>query len=348
MGAMATLMDVARLAGVSKATVSLALNGKRVNETTRQHVLDCAKKLNYVPNRIGRTLSTGKSGTIQLLVINSVKYINFFREISFFYHVLEGILTSAENHQYSLHFDVKNWEDDALPAYFDTKARDRTIDGMLIIPQFIRNYSFMPVLEQRGLPYVILDPCILDERVNSVKMDNYWGAKLVAELFLANNFSNIAMINGPKDHYDASERERGFTETLLEQGVHVRKPAVFYGDFSMKSGFAGMESILGSAKPEAVFCTNDYMAAGALRCLLSRGLRVPGDTALVGYDNTDVASTLYPQLTTVDNKMYELGKVLADSLFGIMEDTGRRAQTVLRPDLVIRETCPAPAAGKND
>lgn len=337
---MATLFDVARLAGVSKATASLALNGKKVNEETRLHVLKCAKTLNYVPNRIGRTLSTGKSGTIQLLVINSVKYINFFREISFYFHILEGILSSAENHQYSLHVDVKNWEDESLMSYFDRKARDRTIDGMLIVPQFIRNYSFLAILKQYELPYIILDPCMSDEGINSVKMDNFYGGRLVADLFHRNGYTEIAMINGPGDHFDGLERERGLKETLLEHGIQVKKPAIYYGDFTMRSGFDGMGDILGSRKPEAVFCANDYMAAGVLRQLRTRGLRVPEDVALVGYDNTEVASTLYPQLTTVDNKMYELGMVLAENLFGLIDRSDATMGGILKPELVIRETCP--------
>jgi len=335
-------MDVARLAGVSKATASLALNGKRVGEATRARVIACAKKLSYVPNRIGRTLSTGKSGTIQLLVVNSVKYINFFREISFFYHIVEGLLTAAESREYSLHFDVKNWEDETLAEYIDMKARDRSIDGMIIVPQFIRHYGFLSVLRKRGLPYVILDPCIGDEDINSVRMDNFYGGKLVADLFISHGFVDLALVNGPRDHYDGSERERGFKDALAEQGLRLTKNMVYFGDFSMMSGYRGMEAILLAGRPRAVFCANDYMAAGALRCLNLHGFKVPEDTALVGYDNTEVASTLFPQLTTVDNKMYELGKALAEELFAVIGGNRPTEGWVLQPELIVRETCPYP------
>ncbi len=335
----ATLGDVAKLAGLSKGTASLALNGRPVNEKTRELVLSCARKLNYVPNGIGRTLSTGKSMTVQLLIINTRYYVDMVKEISFFYHMLEGILTVVEQHQYSLHFDVKHWEDEGLLQYFNRKVRDRTIDGMIIIPQFVRDYVFLQTLKEQGMPYIMLNPCAQNQDVNNLTVNNYLGGRLVAELFIRRGFSRISLINGPKDHFDAVERKRGFLDVLREKGINLQKQNIRYGDFTRKSGYRMMKEILNSSTPEGVFCANDYMAAGAMQSIYESGLRIPDDVSVTGYDNIDVALAVYPPLTTVDNCVFESGVNLAQGLFRLIEKSKRSVDLPIKPSLILRGSC---------
>jgi DNA-binding LacI/PurR family transcriptional regulator len=140
---MATLKEVADLAGVSIATASMSLNQGAVKESTRKRVLDCAKLLNYVPNRIGRTLNTGKSNTIALLMMTSVQYADIVHKTSLFYYLQQGVLQVVDRANYSLRLEVKAHEDPGLGDYFERVIGDKTLDGIIIVPQYRRDYPFI-------------------------------------------------------------------------------------------------------------------------------------------------------------------------------------------------------------
>lgn len=336
---MATLKDVAKLAGVSTATASLSLNGKSVNEATRSKVISCAKELNYVPIKSGRTLSTGRSNIVQLLIINSVKCADCVKETSYYNHIIQGIVKVMQKYDYGLHFDVQMWESSALPEYFKHKIKDKSTDGIIIIPQFRYNYGFLDSLLQSGFPYVILNPCVFDENINNITLDHNRGGALVAELFIQLQYKKVALIGGPVEHFDTIERGRGFVSKLAEESIFVPEQARYYGDFTVKSGFKGMEKILYTYRPEAVFCFNDYMAAGAIRCLHERGIRIPDEIAVVGYDNIEIATAVYPELTSIDYNIEKLGKQLAESLWKLISNEESQVHIVIRPRLVMRSSC---------
>jgi DNA-binding LacI/PurR family transcriptional regulator len=172
--------------------------------------------------------------------------------------------------------------------------------------------------------------------VNYVDLDNYYGGQLVAKLFAKRESRRVAMINGPEMHVDAIERERGFFEGLVPAGVtEVTKR---YGDFTISSGTAAMESILTEFTPDAVFCANDYMAAGAMKTLREHGFVVPDDVAMVGYDNTDLCLALDPTLTTVDYRAEEVGRCLASNLLELVTGKAKSVRKKIRPFLVERES----------
>jgi DNA-binding LacI/PurR family transcriptional regulator len=333
---MATLKDVAELAGVSVGTASMALNQGEVKESTRKRVLECAKRLNYIPNRIGRTLNTGKSNTIALLMMTSVKYADIVHKTSLFYYLQQGVLAVVDQANYSLRLDVKAHEDPDLLDYFERVIGDRTLDGIIIVPQYRRDYPFIYPLQQRAFPYVMMRPACFGTDVNYVDLDNYRGGQLVAQLFARRGCRRVAMINGPETHVDAIERERGFFEGLVAAGV--KQVTKRYGDFTILSGTAAMESILKEFTPDAVFCANDYMAAGALKVLRGSGLVVPDDVAVVGYDNTDLCLALDPTLTTVDYRAADVGRCLASELLALITGKAKSVGVAIRPFLVERES----------
>jgi DNA-binding LacI/PurR family transcriptional regulator len=332
----ATLKEVAELAKVSVATASIALNGGEVKESTRIRVLECAKRLNYVPNRIGRTLNTGKSNTIALLMMTSVKITNIVHKTSLFYYLQQGVLNVVYQANYSLRLDVKSHEDPDLMDYFEDVVGDRTLDGIIIVPQYLRDYPFLYPLRQRAFPYVMMRPACFGADVNYVDLDNYQGGQLVAQQFAKRGCQRVAMINGPEAHVDAIERERGFFEGLVAAGV--RKATKRYGDFTIPSGTTAMESILEEFTPDGIFCANDYMAAGAMRVLRSRELVIPDDVAVVGYDNTDLCLALDPTLTTVDYRAAEVGQCMATQLLGLVSGKVKTVREVIRPFLVERQS----------
>ncbi|MBI9106186.1 MAG: LacI family DNA-binding transcriptional regulator [Spirochaetales bacterium] len=332
----ANLKDVARLAGVSVATVSQALNGKYVNERTREKVLKCAAELKYYPNKSGRTLITGKAATIMLVVINSRGHADIVNESTFFYHIIQGILKVVEKQEHSFLFDVKNWEDADLTEYFTRRVHDRSTDGLIIIPQYVRPYDFLSALGD--FPVIFLNASDVTEQLNTVYIDNELGARLIAEHFIKSGYKNIAIIHGPEDHYDGIQRKRSFLATMKSNGIDVPEKSQIYGDYTIESGHRGAALLLETVQPEAIFCANDYMAAGAMRCLKERGLSIPGDVAVAGYDNVELSQAVFPQLTTIDGRMHDLGIALAENLFKVM-DTGHSPVNIrLVPQLLKRGT----------
>ncbi|MBI9104314.1 MAG: LacI family DNA-binding transcriptional regulator [Spirochaetales bacterium] len=333
---MSTLKDVASLAGVSPATASLALNGKPVNEDTRRLVMDCAKQLNYVANKIGKTLITGKSNTILLLLLNSTKYANLVVDTTFFYYYIEGVLEAAGERGYSLVFDVRNWEDADLDDYFYAKVHDKSVDGIIIIPQFTRPYPFIDVLGD--FPYVVLNSHLSDVRTASFNVDNHLGGKVIAEYMGRCGFKDIAFINGPAEHYDAMERRRGFFDVIENSDSTVKAIIEGHGDWTIRSGYEAAETIFKKKKVEAIFCGNDFMASGVLRYLSENGYRVPDDVSIIGYDNIGLSRAIYPRLSTVDGYLSEIGKGLGNLLFAKIGKENDFENPVLKPRLVIRES----------
>lgn len=342
---MTTLKDVAELAGVSTATASLALNDGKVNEVTRQRVLAIARRLNYVPNRVGRMLHTGRAKTICLLFMTSPRHADIVHHTSLFYYLIEGVLAIADQAKYSLRLEVKSHDDLALLAFFDQVVGDRSLDGIIIVPQFLTDYPFLHTLQTKSFPYVMFRPARFGSDVNYVDIENAEGGRLVAKLFSRLGHRKIAMINGPETHVDAIERERGFIEGLSSAGIYklVRR----HGDFLIQSGFSAMKSILEELKPDAVFCANDYMAAGAIKFLWETGLRVPQDVSVVGYDNNDICEGVIPSLTTVDHRLEELGQCLAQGLLALIEGEAPKIQKSIVPRLIERRSHAPRSVGRH-
>jgi DNA-binding LacI/PurR family transcriptional regulator len=342
---MTTLKDIAGLAGVSTATVSLALNEGPVSEETRQRVLAIARRLNYVPNRVGRMLHTGSAKTICLLFMTSPSHADIVHHTSLFYYLIEGVLAVADQAKYSLRLEVKSHEDPDLLLFFDQVVGDRSLDGIIIVPQFLTDYPFLHTLQTRNFPYILFRPARFGAEVNYVDIENAEGGRLVAQLFARLGHTKIAMINGPQTHVDAIERERGFMEGLSNAGIDtlIRRN----GDFLIQSGLSAMKTILQELKPDAVFCANDYMAAGAIKSLWEAGLRVPEDISVVGYDNNDICEGIIPSLTTVDHRLEELGQCLAQGLLALIEGTVPNVRKTILPRLIERQSHAPRAASLN-
>jgi DNA-binding LacI/PurR family transcriptional regulator len=182
----------------------------------------------------------------------------------------------------------------------------------------------------------MMRPACFGKDVNHLDLENHHGGQLVAQLFAERGATKVAMINGPETHVDAIERERGFFEGLVAAGV--KKVTKRYGDFTVPSGTVAMESIMQEFTPDAVFCANDYMAAGAMKVLREHRLRVPDDVAVVGYDNTDLCLALDPTLSTVDYRAEEVGRRMATGLLDLVAGKVKSLAMAVRPVLVERES----------
>lgn len=333
---MVNLKDVARMAGVSVATASQALNGKYVNEKTREKVLKVAAELKYYPNKSGRTLITGKASSILLVIINSSNHADIVHESTFFYHIIQGIIQIAEIHKHSFILDVRNWEDEDLNTYFTRKVHDRSSDGMIIIPQYIRPYDFIDAIGD--FPAVFLNASNNQDKLNTVFMDHKRGASLMAEHLMEMGYRNIGIINGPEDHYDGLQRKLAFLEVMEKAGFGITEKRQVHGDYTIESGYQGAAKLLSGNQLDAIFCANDYMAAGAMRYLKEQKLRIPEDVAVAGYDDVELSHAVYPMLTTIDARMFDLGRSLAENLFRVMKKTSSSVNVRLEPYLLRRGT----------
>lgn len=337
----ATLKDVAALANVSRATASLALNGKEVNEDTRQKVLKAAKKLNYYKSSVARNLITGKSNTIGLYILNSDESPNLTEECSYFYLLIKGIIGEIENHGYTFNFEEGRWKDVLEKDFLVEKAYSRSIDGMIIIPQYVYQYNFVTELDKVKFPYVIVNPSLPVNGRNSVVVNNYQGSALAVEYFNSIGIKNIGFINGPKNHYDAVVREKSFIENILLYGMSLHNGHVYYGDFTIEGGYrAACEMISRGPVPQAIFCSNDYMAAGAMSALREKGLEIPKDVSVIGFDDIDVSRAVYPKLTTLNYSIFEVGKSAATRLLQLIKgEEIPNDPLVIETKMVIRDSC---------
>jgi DNA-binding LacI/PurR family transcriptional regulator len=343
----ATLKDVAALARVSLTTASHALNGKEVNEETRKRVIEAARKLKYYKSSIGRNLILNKSNTIGMFVLNSKMSKDMTEDISYYYGLIKGALASIQKHGYLFNFEVVYWEDIANSDFIDRKIYGRSLDGMILIPQFMYYYNFLSSLENEQFPYIIINPSTNIKSQSRVVFDNYKGGYLAADYLLGLGHENLAFINGPENHYDAYQREKGFFARLLEGGVKFDRKKIVYSDFTTDGGYEAMENIIRKnvELPTAVFCANDYMASGAMGAVYDEGLKVPEDISIIGYDDIDVARAVYPKLTTIRSPVKEIGFEAAERVLAMVEDRdgdtkAQLNEIIFEPALVERgSTC---------
>ncbi len=333
---MANLKDVALKAGVSVATASLALNGKSVNENTRRKVIKWAEKLEYSPHRGGRTLITGKSHSILMVIINSTQYANLIDESTFYYHYLIGILKESQQRDYHLQLDVKNWQEDNLSNFFVRKLNDKSTDGMIIIPQFMYNYEFLPRL--KNFPAVFLNPYITQESMSYVSVEHEYGGTLAADHLIKKGYRHIALINGPEDHVDAVLRREGVLSRLERSDIHIPDTMHFESNFTVAGGYSGAKSIIENNNIDALICANDYIASGAMQYIKEAGMSIPDDIAVIGYDNVEISRSVYPRLTTIGAKLNDVGSTMARSLFRLIEGDKSPIKNFIRPELIVRES----------
>jgi LacI family transcriptional regulator len=320
-----TSHDVARLAGVSQATVSRALrDDARVSEATKQRVREAAGALGYVRSELGRGLSTQATRRIALVVeLDNVLY-----------HVLLGpIHDELLDRGYRMVLLAERGD-----GGLAERLLDRSVDGAVLMTT--RLTSTVPShLATRGLPFVFLNRVggVMD--TPSVTADNTGGARAAAELLIGLGHTRIAAVVGPEDTSTARDREAGFRSALADAGIALPTRRIFRREFDHDSGRAGLDALLAvSDPPSAVFCANDFIAVGVLNRALERGLKVPDDLAVVGFDDLDIASWPAFDLTTVHNPIREMARRSAAMLVEIIDGLSPGGREVFPTELVLRRT----------
>lgn len=338
-----TLADLAAAAGVSIATVSLALNGSPlVAEKTVKRVMKAAIEHNYRPHAIARRLSTGRSEVISLFMVTGREDSSGWILPSswmFYNPILKGVSLTLSRSNYQLQFEVLTVDEAVRKNAIMKPVLERATDGILILVHDEYDYSFMSELEGIDIPVAILNRKLFPN-VSSVQVNNYQGAYDAVNYLIRLGHRRIAHIAGPANSYNAQDRRKGYVQAMTTAGIDLKADFVLEGDWRIESGYHLMRQLLTlSSPPTAVFCSNDHMAIGALRAINESGLAVPQDISLIGFDDSEISRVVSPALTTVKQPLEELGRRAAEILLNQHKASKEVQHIVIPPQLVERESC---------
>ena len=332
-----TIKDVARVAGVSVATVSRALNGRaNVTAQTRERVLGVVAQLRFVPSSAAQSMITRRTHTVGALLPDL--HGDYFSEL------IRGIDLAARAR--GLHLLVSSSHGDATEAAAALRAMNGRVDGLLVMsPHASADFLWGNVPDD--LPAVLMNTRVADGRYASFAIDNHGGAFAMVRHLVERGHREIAFVAGPESNFEAHERLLGFRAALAEC-LPGRAELVLQGDFTQASGHrAGSQVVALAHRPSAVFASNDMMAIGCLAALNEAGLHVPRDIALAGFDDIPIGRYIDPPLTTVRARITELGGLALERLASAIEQRDGLAplHQTLRADLIVRaSTAPAPAS----
>ena len=326
-----TVADVARTAGVSAMTVSRVVNGETgVAGETRDRVLAAVRALGYVPNQAARSLAGGRQCRFALLYDNpSAAWLSA---------LLVGCLAqaSAQNAQLL----VERCDMVTGPADIAARLATHRIDGVILPPPLCDNPALLAALSKAGMPMVQVATGQPSPLARSVAIDDEAAAHRMTSHLIALGHRRIGLISGNANQTASPLRRAGFARALAEAGILLDPALVADGDFSWRSGFAAAETLLALPDPpSAIFACNDDMAAAAIAAAHRLGRDVPRDLAVSGFDDTAMATSVWPELTTIRQPLGEMARravtLLADALAGD-RGTGLVQHEVLTFELVER------------
>jgi LacI family transcriptional regulator len=332
-----TMRDIARDLGLSVVTVSKVLrNHSDISKATRERVLQRVKELRYQPNRAARSLVTGRSFTIGLIVPDL--------EHPFFGEIAKAIARRIRTLDYSL-IIASSEEDPALEQREVDGLIARQVDAIVLASvQTSADCVVFQRLSELQIPYVLVDRNFAELEANYVGVDDAAVGCAATEHLITCGCQRIAHLRGP-DVSTGAGRLRGYRETLSRHGLEVPFEYVVElkggDDRSEEHGHEAMKQLLGlPLPPDGVFCYNDEVAIGALRAILGAGLRVPDDIAVIGVDNIRFADLLRVPLSSVDQNSYQIGERAAELALKLIESRKplRSEQIVLPIQLVVRDS----------
>src|SRR5262245_3723098 len=327
-----TIREIADLAGVSIATVSRVVNARGdVAPETRELVMRVIQEHGYMTNRSARALSGGRTGHIGLTIP--------LMRGDYFAAILEGALEAVYEEDMQLVLYTTLHEHDREVSVLERLSDGATDGAIILLP--LESSRELVALQESGFPFVVVDPRIpLDDGIPAVSTAHRAGALAATEHLLSLGHRRIGHISGPAGWAATTERIEGYQSALAVGGVLPTSELVVEGNFEAPTGVAAANVLLDLADPPtAIFSANDNMAAGVLQVAHERGLKVPGDLSVVGFDDADLATILSPGLTTVRQPLAELGRTGVNLLTRILEKQRVEALRVeLATRLVVRET----------
>ncbi|KOV85352.1 LacI family DNA-binding transcriptional regulator [Nocardia sp. NRRL S-836] len=328
-----TLEDVARVAGVSRATVSRVVNGTRnVDPQLQETVRNAIEQTGYSPNRAARSLVTRRTGTVALVISGAGGGSDVFTD-PFFGRVTAGVVDCLRPH--GVHPVLMLADSEQARTEVVEFLRQGSADGALLVTTHPAD-PLPARLMAAGVPAVLYARPGTPTPVSYVDLDHRAGGRLAADHLVAGGRTNVVTISGPLDVLASQDRLAGFRDAMARHGFPYVPSAE--GGFTAQSGEAAMNRLL-TEHPDldGVFAANDLMAQAAVFVVQAHGLRVPDDVAVVGFDDSAPALACRPQLTTVRQPVEEMAAEMAELLLADLEEPGQRPRSVIfEPELVVR------------
>lgn len=323
-----TIKDIAKLAGVSYGTVSRVLNDRPgVNPKTKEQVLRVIDEVGYKPNAIARSLVTKQSKSIALIVPDISQ--PFFGEIALSVDretFKRGYNTILCNTNFDMEIEKRKLQ----------FVHEKRVDGIIIRParEDSRQYREMDV------PTVLISHTD-DKFLNYIDIKNFEGGYIAGEHLGECGYKNVAYIGGYKEEYLTQERLKGFRAALEENGLELKESMMRFGDLSIKTGYNGFADLLeAGTMPDAVFCANDQIALGVMHKAEEKGIKVPDQLGVVGFDNEVMTSFPQINLTTISQPADVMGKLAAQILIEKLEnpENDKPIKKLIAPELILRGT----------
>lgn len=327
---MVTIKDIARLANVSHTTVSRALNDSPlIKPGTKKKVLEIASQLNYTPNINAQSLVLQKSHTIGLFFSS----ISNGTSPSFFADTVKGV-NNVINENYNLF--VRGIDD-----YKDySSIHNKRFDGIILMSQSDGDNAFIYHVLQNDIPIVVLNREVNESSVINILSNDREGSYQAVKHLISNGHKDIAIIEGIKGFKSTIERREGYLKAVIDYQIPIQNQYIVEGNYDMQSGHRAMEKLLSLKNPPtAVFCSNDDMAIGALNTAFAKGLKVPGDISVIGFDDISSAKYTNPSLTTVKRPIEKISKLGAEMLLEVLESKETLGPRIfVETELIIRNS----------
>lgn len=335
----ATIKEVASVAGVSTQTVSRVINERPdVSPETRKRVQDVIKDLSYQPSALARSLISQRSHTLGV-VTAGLRYIGPSRTLS-------GITSAAEEAGYSLLLkELPSFDTQDVAPIFQAFLSHH-VDGIIwAVPEVGENRKWVnnpPSDVEVPLVYLTMEP---RGNISVVSIDNYLGGRMAVSHLLEQGCREIGHISGPLDWWESRQRMAAWADALKEAGLEVKDSHVVEGNWSSASGALAVEKLFDQyPELDSIFVANDQMALGVIQFFWEKGLHIPEDVGIVGFDNMAESAFFYPALTTIQQDQYKVAKLAVAEIINIIE-SGWQGQgpidsksIILPPTLVVRQS----------
>lgn len=327
--------EVAKLAGVSEATVSRVLNNVGpIKEETKRRVLQAASELGYVPNALAQQFARRKSGNIGV-ILPFVPKVHLFSTY-YFSEILSGIGEAVKGCGYNLLLIFR--EQDSERDYI-TLFRKQKIDACIILGSMdiAEERAALKELADEGHPFCLVNQRFDEEQYPTVDADHIAGGRMAANHLLEQGCRRIAFVNGPDPYSNSRDRQQGYLEALDQAGLGLSAPheLILTGNYSRKSGYElgdKLSGLIAGGEIDGIFAANDRMAIGIMQRLKEEGLEAGVHYKLVGYDDSDGSRIISPRLSTVAVPFYEMGRLAAKRL---LEPAKGEAEAVVSPHMVV-------------
>jgi DNA-binding LacI/PurR family transcriptional regulator len=331
-----TIKDVARIAGVDPSTVSRVIaDSPRISQNTKEKVIKVMEELDFHPNAIARSLASRSTKTIGVIMplTSDQIFVN-----PFFTEVMRGISASSLKRGYDILFSTGG---SSYEEYLATSrmVNERRIDGLILLTSRIYDKTINELINKK-LPFVVIGKPPMLEDINWVDNDNQEACFTATKHLIEQGHRNIGFIGGDFSYVFMGERFKGYKRALDSYGIQFNKDFFSLGDFLEEGGYTAMKKILSRKKlPTAIVAADDMMAFGAIRGIKERGLRIPEDIAIVGFNDTPLTTYMDPPMSSVEIFVYELGYNASEILINQFENPDvQKKNIVIKTELKVRKS----------